>query len=181
MQTTQHISPSQLDEVIDSVFASGSPVVKQESSDFDSPTKTFPTADDLREDLRFIPDQKQRFKCYAIYYPDAGGTVSERRIDLKPGAVPGHTHRFSQEGWGLIHLQCNQRDYPSIECRVAVNSDVRAHNWSDTCPEMGAPDLWDWDVIKRHAGRLTRLLRKLAKQRAEQNAAGQPAKRPESK
>ncbi|MCB1099808.1 MAG: hypothetical protein KDN22_29845 [Verrucomicrobiae bacterium] len=174
MQTTQHISHSQLDEVIDSIFSSGSPVVKQASSDFDSPTKAFPTADDLREDLRFIPDQKQRFKCYAIYYPEAGGMVSERRIDLKPGAVPGHTHRFSQEGWGLIQLQCNHRNYPSIECRVAVNSDVRAQNWSDTYPEMGSPDLWDWDVIKRHAGRLTRLLRKLAKQPAEQDADRKP-------
>jgi len=171
MQTTQLISAAQLDEVAESVFASGSPVVKQSSSDFDTPTKSFPSFDDLRDDLRFTPGQKLGFRCYSIYYPDAKGVVSERRIDLKPGAVPGHTHRFSQQGWGLIQLQCNFRNYPLIECRVAVNSDTRAQNWSATYPEMGSPELWNWDEVKRHAGRLTRLLRKLGKQ-AEQADAG---------
>jgi len=89
--------------------------------------------------------------------------VLERRIDLKLGAVPGHIHRFTQDGWGLIQLHCNFRNYPSIECRIAVNSSVRASNRFDTHPEMGSPDLWNWDVVKRHAGRLTRLLRELAR------------------
>ena len=180
MQTTQHISPAQLDEVVASVFASGSPIVKQASSDFDTAPKTFPTVDDLREDLRFTTGQARRFFSYAIYYPEAKGVVSERRIDLRPGAVPGYTHQFAPQGWGLIHLQCNFRNFPSIECRVAVNSDVRAQNWSSSYPEMGSPDLWDWAVVKRHAGRLTRLLRQLSK-RAEQDGGGQPATRPESK
>ena len=82
MRTTQHISPAQLDEVIESVLATGSPVVKQASSDFDSRTKVFPTAEDLREDFRLASNQKQRSRCYGIHYPDAGGVVSERRIDL---------------------------------------------------------------------------------------------------
>lgn len=163
MQTTQHISPAQLNQVVESVFASGTPVVKQAVSDFDSPTREFPTIDDLRDDLRYFPGQDRRFVSYSIYYPEAKGLVSERRIDLKLGAVPGHTHRFAPQGWGLIQLQCNFRDFPSIECRVAVNSDVRAQNWSDTYPEMGSPDLWDWSIVKCHAGRLTRLLRKLEK------------------
>jgi hypothetical protein len=170
MQTTQHISPSQLDEVLRSVFAAGSPIVKQASSDFDQPTKLFPTVDSLRENMNYATGSTRGFFCYSIYYPDAEGIVTERRIDLKPGAVPGHTHRFAPQGWGLIQLQCDFRKFPSIECRVAVNSDVRAQNWSDTYPEMGSPDLWNWDVINRHAGRLVRLLRKIAKE-AEQVVA----------
>jgi hypothetical protein len=45
-----------------------------------------------------------------------------------------------------------------------VNSEERAHNWSDTYPDLKSPDLWDWAVVKKKAGRLIRLLRKLGKQ-----------------
>ncbi|MEZ5327004.1 MAG: hypothetical protein R3F19_18290 [Verrucomicrobiales bacterium] len=174
MQTTQRISTAQLDVVVESVFASGSPVVKQAASDFDQPTKTFPSIEALRDDMKFTPGQKRASYLYSIYYPEAKGAVSERRIDLSPGAVPGHTHRFSPQGWGLIQFQCTFRDFPSIECRVAVNSDVRAQNWSDTYPEMGSPDLWDWKVVNLHAGRLVRLLRKLAKQAEQLRQADSP-------
>lgn len=172
MQTTQYISAAQLDEVLRSVFASGSPIVKQASSDFDQPIRVFPTVEALREDMQYTPSSKQAFFSYSIYYPEAKGIVTERRIDLKPGAVPGHTHRFAPQGWGLIQLQCGFRHFPSVECRIAVNSDVRAQNWAATCPEMGSPDLWDWHVVNRHAGRLVRLLRKLTKQEAEQDVHG---------
>jgi len=172
MQTTQHISTSQLDEVLRSVFASGSPIVKQATSDFDQPIRVFPTVESLREYMQYTAVSKQAFFSYSIYYPEGKGIVTERRIDLKPGAVPGHTHRFAPQGWGLIQLQCGFRNFPSLECRVAVNSDVRAQNWSATYPEMGSPDLWNWEVVNRHAGRLVRLLRKLAKQEAEQDVYG---------
>ncbi|MGK0189101.1 MAG: hypothetical protein ACI9R3_004918 [Verrucomicrobiales bacterium] len=167
MQTTQHISLVQLEEVLHAVFASESPIVKQATSDFDEPTKTFSSVDSLRENMRFSVGEEKAFFCYSMYYPDAKGMVAERRIDLNPGAVPGHTHRFSQEGWGLIQLQCNFRDFPSIECCVSVNSAERARNWADTFTRMGSPDLWEWKEVNRHAGRLVRPLRKLAK-RADQ-------------
>lgn len=164
MQTTQKISITQLNEVLNAVYDSGSPVVKQATSDFDQPTKVFPTAESLREDMLRYKDLNRVFNCYSIYYPEAKGSVTDRRIDLNPGAVSGHTHKFAFAGWGLIQLQCNFRDQPMIECRVAVNSKVRAQNWSSIHPEMGLPDHWDWDVVNRHASRLIRLLRKLAKQ-----------------
>jgi len=165
MQTTQSIFASQLEEVLQSIYSNGEPVVKQAHSDFDQLTKVFPTVESLREDMTFSSGQKQAFFCYSIYYPEAKGVVSEKRIDLKPGAVPGHTYRFAPQGWGLIQLQCTFRDFPIVECRIAVNSDVRARNWSDTYPEMGSPDLWNWSAVNRHAGRLVRLLRKLPTKR----------------
>lgn len=163
MQTTQFITVAQLDEVIQAVFAGGTPLVSEAYSDFDCPAANFPTASDLRANIEFVPGEKTFFH-YALYFPDAKGFVLERRIELKPGACNGHTHRFSQEGWGLVFLQIDFRRHPRVECRVAVNSAARARNWSSTYPHLKSPDLWDWKVVDRHAGRLVRLLRKLGKQ-----------------
>ncbi len=167
MQTTQTISESQVDDVLASIFASGHPTVKEAYSDFDSPTKIFPTKESLRDDIDFTPEQNRKFFFYSIYYPAANGFVLEKRIELKPGAVKDHTHRFYQEGWGLIFLQLTFKRPGSVECHVTVNSETRANNWAETLDRLGNPDQWDWDVIKLHAGRLIRLIRKLAKQEAE--------------
>jgi hypothetical protein len=40
----------------------------------------------------------------ALWSPAVGPIPPVRRIDFKPGAVPGHTHRFVTEGCGLITL-----------------------------------------------------------------------------
>lgn len=163
MQTTQLITDAQLDEVIEAVYAEGRPIVREAYSDFDCPTETFPSASDLRANIEFVPGEKTSFH-YALYFPDARGFVLERRIELNAGAVQGHTHRFSQEGWGLVFLQIDFRQHPRVECCVTVNSAARARNWFTTYPHLKSPDLWDWKVVDRHAGRLVRLLRKLGKQ-----------------
>ena len=95
MQTTQYITDTQIDEMIRAVYAAGSPVVKEAYSDLDSPTVTFQSASDLRADIKFVPKAKAFF-YYALYYPDAKGFVMEKKIELKPKACGGHTHRFSQ-------------------------------------------------------------------------------------
>ena len=100
MQTTQYITYAQLDDVIEAVYAEGSPVVKEAYSNFDSPALSFASPSELRADIEFIPKQKTLF-YYALYYPGARGFVLEKRIELKPGACKGHTHRYAQEGWGL--------------------------------------------------------------------------------
>lgn len=167
MQTTQTISESQVDEVLTSIFATGDPVVKEAYSDFDTSTKVFPTLESLREDIDYTSGQKRKFFFYAIYYPAANGLVVEKRIELKPGAPGNHRHRFCQEGWGLIFLQIKFKHPGAVECRLAVNSEKRANNWADTIDRLGDPRSWDWEVVKLHAGRMTRLLRKLGKQQAE--------------
>ena len=172
MQTTQTISESQVDVVLASIFASGDPIVKEAYSDFDTPTKAFPTLESLRADIDYTPGQKRKFFYYSIYFPAANGFVLEKRIELKPGAVKNHTHRFCQEGWGLIFLQITFAQPGTVECRVAVNSETRANNWAETLDRLGNPDQWDWAEIKSHAGRLIRIVRKLAKQQAEHGEGG---------
>lgn len=149
-----------------SIYASGDPVVKEAYSNFDSPTKTFPTVQSLRDDIDYTYSQKREFFYYSIYYPAAKGFVLEKRIELKPGAVKNHTHRFSQEGWGLIYLQLTFKHPEAFEYRVAVNSETRANNCAEMHEGLRDPDGWEWDVIKFHSGRLIRLVRKLAKQQA---------------
>jgi hypothetical protein len=162
MQTTQNISPEHLRDIVHAIFDQGPVIVKQAYSGHDRNTVEFPDANALIEDLTHSEDRKPMFLHYAIYYPDAKGHVSERRIHLKPESCKGHTFRFCQEGWGLIFLQCEFRNYPSIKCNIAVNSETRAANWSDTYPELKDPSLWDWDVVKTKASPLIRLLRKYA-------------------
>ncbi|ADE53330.1 hypothetical protein [Coraliomargarita akajimensis] len=167
MQTTQNIQLEQLHMLLESIFQEGNPVVKESYSDFDKSIRRFESLDALKNEF-----EEKKFHQYSIYYPEAKGHLREKRIELKPGAVEGHTHRYSIEGWGLISLQCNFRNDPEIECRIAVNSESRAKEWFSTCPELKSPDLWEWNVVKKQAGRLTRLLRKLAKE-AEPVASGQ--------
>ena len=164
MQTIQHISVEQLHEIVGAIFDQGDVVVKQAYSAFDRPTRKFEDRNALIDDLSYHPGQEAALHSYAIYYPEAKGHTYEKRITLKPESCNGHTFRFSQEGWGLIHLQCDFRSYPKIECRIAVNSEARAANWHDTYPDYRSPNLWNWDVINKKAGRLVRLLRKHGKQ-----------------
>ena len=42
----------------------------------------------------------------ALWSPQVGALPVVRRIDFKPGAIPGHTHRFVVEGCSLVTLQC---------------------------------------------------------------------------
>ena len=107
--------------------------------------------------------KKKTFFNYVLYYPEAKGFIFEKRIKLIPEKCGGHTFRFSQNGWGLIQLQCDLRHPPGIECRIAVNSRERALNWAQTCTELKKPSLWDWKIIEKKAGKLARLLRKFGK------------------
>ncbi|MBB5353966.1 hypothetical protein HNR46_004237 [Haloferula luteola] len=162
MQATQHISREQLAKIVEAIFGQGEVIVKEASSRYDSPARAFSGTEALNHDLD--DDATPGFRFYSIYYPEAGGHVYERRIELIPEKCDGHTHRFKQEGWGLIRLQCRSRAQGTIECNIAVNSEVRAANWSDAYPDMKDPAEWDWNVVKSKAGRLVRLLRKLGQQ-----------------
>lgn len=163
MQTSQQISWEQLNEIVESIFAQGPVVVRQAYSDFSCATRGFADAQALLKELHYEPGVGDVFRQYTLYYPDAKGHTHERRIDLKPEKCNGHTFRFCQEGWGLIQLQCDFRKQPIVECRIAVNSPIRAANWSDTYPNFQSPEAWDWKVVEKKASRLVRLLRQMGK------------------
>ena len=175
MQTIQIISVPQLHELIDAVYSQGAPIVKEANSEYDSPPVAFPSSPSLQEHIERISDRRV-FSQYSIYYPEAKGFVEEERVELNPTSCKGHTYRISQKGWGLIYLQITLLDPSNIECRVVVNTSTRARNWSGTYTDLKSPELWDWKIVNRHAGRLVRLLRKLGKNKETPNR-GVPADR----
>lgn len=100
---------------------------------------------------------------FQLYAPEMRGSVVERRIDFKPGAVPGATHRFATEGWGLIQLYFGVKgDRGLTASHTNHNSETRAGTWSSTIGDLGDPEAWDWLAVTRVSGRLCRYIRKRA-------------------
>jgi hypothetical protein len=100
---------------------------------------------------------------FALYYPEAKGQVEVRTIKLDPTKCNGATWRKVIEGWGVIHLHLRFGKDETVELHITVNSEKRANAWAHTYQRMGAPNLWDWIVVQKQAGRLIRLLRRIAK------------------
>jgi hypothetical protein len=170
MQTTCQISDDGLARVADLIFESGRPRVYSAYSEYGQTTKTFARAEEL---LRYADRQVESgeaFVDYAIHYPDTAGYVEDQKITLDPKRCKGHTFRYCLSGWGVIHLQCNFRHGPLIECRIAVNSEKRARLWADTYRGLKDPDLWNWKAVERHGRRLIRGLRKIAQEQVGSDA-----------
>ena len=55
------------------------------------------------------PSSAARFIHLKVWRPDFGGEIRVRKIDFRPGAVPGHSFWHVSEGWGLIDLQIARR------------------------------------------------------------------------
>jgi hypothetical protein len=164
MQATQHISEGHLREIVAAIYDQGPAVVTQAYSDPGRAPRRFIDADALIDELRYQPGQEYVFSSYVIYYPEAKGHTYEKRTRLDPAVFDGHTFRFETVGWGLIQLQCSFHAFPKVECCISVNSEARAGNWAGVSRDLKRPDLWDWAVVQRKAGKLIRLLRKLGKQ-----------------
>ena len=137
MQTSQQISLEQLNEIVTAVFAQGPVAVRQAYSDLSCATresckKRNPCSTNCitnRESGTFFDSTRSTI-------PRPRATLTNGDDPLKPEACNGHTFRFCQEGWGLIQLQCDFRKHPIVDCRIAVNSAIRAGNWSDTYPRL---------------------------------------------
>lgn len=132
-------------------------------------------------ELASVPDQKLRtFRSTAevraaypvgkrethfqLHAPEMKGRVIARRINVNPGAVPGATHRYDAEGWGLIQLYFGAvRDGRLSRSHTNHNSLRRAQVWEPTVG--GARDRvadWDFAAVTRISSRLNRFIRRLA-------------------
>lgn len=158
MQAEEFITLEQLHEIFDLIYEIEEVVVKESYSQFDKPTQIFANQYELKKDF----SEGSNFKYYAIYYPLAKGKVFEKTIKLNPEKCEGHTTRYCQEGWGIIFIQCETME-EQIKCKISVNTEKRAQKWESTCPELGQIKDWDWVVVKKLAGKLTRTLRKQGK------------------
>ncbi len=163
MQREEEISIIKLKDILDAVFH-GSPHIYQEYSKYDTELASFSSRNELD---CYIENEKAsgiKLISLAIHYPETMGYIYAKKFALKSEKCDGATMRFSQEGWGLIHLFISFRSEDMVRCRFSVNSEKRANNWVITSPELKSPDLWNWKAVENNARRLIRVLRKCAEQ-----------------
>ena len=90
--------------------------------------------------------------------PDVGAPPRVRRIELRAGAVPGHTFRYTVEGCSLLTLQCGRLHDGVLEASHLVwwtEASARAKAAS----EMRA-DAVDWKRLAAIGRRAQRLVRR---------------------
>jgi hypothetical protein len=89
---------------------------------------------------------------------DVGAPPRTRRIELRPGAVPGHTFRHTVEGCSLLTLQCGRLQDGVLDASHLVwwtEASARAK----AAPEMRA-DAVDWKRLAAVGRRAQRLVRR---------------------
>lgn len=159
MQGQAKISATKVGDVIDAVFAQGKPEVYESYSTPGTELRRFDSAVALEAEIELRSSEERWFAGYSIYYPEARGILTKRRIDLVPEKNGTKRFRYSADGWGLIQLQLTF-SAEEVACRVAVNSEKRALLWFDTYPEHGDPRLWQWKIVEKHARRIIRAMKK---------------------
>lgn len=163
MQGHAVIANDDVPRIVEAIFASGVPEVYEAYSAFDSEIVLFSSAQELTAYIQ-AHSEKERFLGFALYFPDTRGFVEKERIRLDPKKCDGHTFRYRVSGWGVIQFQLEYGKASGVECRFAVNSEVRANKWFGTYPEMNSPASWDWKLVAKHTRRLVRELKKYAQQ-----------------
>jgi hypothetical protein len=131
-------------------------------STFEEPLRVFEDAAAVEEFIRAKRERGVVFTYLMLHYVECGGALQVRRIALKPEVCDGATWREIAEGWGLIQLQITYREDGMAECRIAVNTEKRAHAWSSTFESLRDPAEWNWKIVEKHARRLIRVLKGLA-------------------
>jgi len=159
MQRTETVSASHVHRVIEAAFANGRPVAYEAYSRADNAARSFANAEAVIAHIQSEREHTPGSILLALYYPGTLGAVKTTTINLEPEKCGGATWRQTVEGWGLIQLQIRYKTVGIAECRIAVNSEKRANAWAETYPDFGAPSLWDWKLVEKHARRLILVLR----------------------
>ena len=145
-------------DVLGFIFAQPGWLLYELSSEPERPTRSFRSLNAVTEAFTLC----ERALNFHLYAPEMRGVLVERRIDFKPGAVPGATHRFVTEGWGLIQLYfgIHRKNGDLTASHTNHNSETRAKTWARTIDTLGDPAAWDWRAVTRVSGRLCRYIRK---------------------
>ena len=162
MQREETINNTDVNKIVDAVYAIGEPEVSEAYSECSKDIVSFDRAAGLMNYINEAVSKNEEFLYFAVYYPEAKGFVEKEKIKLVPKACDGHTFRFCINGWGIIYFQLDYKKEPNVKCRFAVNTEKRANNWIDTYPNLKSPSLWDWKLVEKHARRLIRQLKKYA-------------------
>jgi hypothetical protein len=158
MQASEKIPLARANSVLDAAFADSAQVWEADSK-VDQAILCFPSRAALAAYIQTERDLGKKSVNLAAHYPEALGRVLTTTVTLRPELYTGASWRESVAGWGLIQLQLEFEAGDTVAFRIAVNTEKRANAWAGTYPELGAPSLWNWKVVQKHARRLIRVLR----------------------
>lgn len=170
MQTRADLDQDSVREFINFVFGTDRLCAWPHYSNYGQQMHQFASAPALQGAIDDAIRSAKHGFAVALHFPETEGFVASQRIDLDPKSCDGHTFRYRVMGWGLFFLHLEFKRLPFIETHISCNTQKRAQAWSQAYPDMKAPGLWDWDAVKKIGGRLTRKLKKLEKETAQQRA-----------
>lgn len=154
------LTESAIESLATAIFDRPNPWVAEAFSAYDQDPLVFSSTDELSRYFKEILATPKGHAFVFVLYPDMNGRAAREVIRLTPGSVPGHTKRYTWQGWGLIAVQL-YRD-GNIRSRITANSQARAEKWASTYPEWEQPGTWNWRLVGSHARRLRRVLSKIA-------------------
>ena len=143
------------------VFEKPGAQVLEAYSEFDKEPRQFPSVHDLVAYIKERLLSPSGGAFFFVLYPDMGGRAFRKTIHLDPDKVPGHSIRYTWEGWGLISIFVENGDGVNRVSRVSANSEKRAKKWSQTYSEWESPGTWNWKSVASHTRRLQRVFKAL--------------------
>ena len=160
MEMGSPVNKERLEGLVESIFQNNATVYEAYSVP-DNELRVFQTSSEVMRYIDEVSNKKENLAYLSIHYPEAGGYINIKRINLIPEKCKGAKVRYSAEGWGLIQFKLWFNEN-SITCEIDVNSEKRALKWASTYPDLKSPDLWEWKEVQRQCQRLKRVLKKSA-------------------
>lgn len=154
------VSLSSVEKIASTIFEKGKPIVVEAYSAFDKDIRYFRGQEDVINYAHEELVKKNGIVSLAIYFPEFGGELKIRKIDLVQEKCGGATFRFSSEGWGLVHVSLSVGAPASIASFVSANSEKRALAWESKYPDLGPVSAWDWLQVSKCLRRLRSALRR---------------------
>lgn len=154
------MSISSVEIVANSIFEKGNPTVTEAYSSSDREIRYFKGTDDVIDYAKEELTKKNGIVNLAVYFPEAGGELKIRKIELIPEKCNGAKFRFSSEGWGLIHVCLSVGAPATIASFVSAHSEKSAATWEPTYPDLGPVSAWNWPAVSKNLRRLRSALRR---------------------
>lgn len=145
--------------ILDFIFAQPGWLLGERYSVPDQPLRRFHSASEVFEAYDLSDSDAPLF----LYTPELGGSITEDRIDFRPGSMGEAKGRWEANGWGLMQLDLEAFRKGQIGAsHTNHNSEARARLWEPG----GDIDTWNWPEVTRVSRRLNHHIRRLGVSRS---------------
>lgn len=145
--------------VFDFIFAQPGWNLREMYSRLEQPIRVFTST----AEILAATDPDAKAEHFALWSPQMGAAVEERRIDFDAATVAKYnaTHRFEATGWGLIQLYTTRPTARGLGAsHTNHNSEKRAQAWEPVANQAVTP--WDFTEVKRISSRLNRYIARIS-------------------